>query len=50
MLRFVEGYNLQKTAAVLGKTIGAVKVMQHRALQALSRNLTKQGMVYNPKG
>jgi DNA-directed RNA polymerase specialized sigma24 family protein len=37
---------LQKTADLLGKTIGAVKVMQHRALQALSRALTRKGIVY----
>lgn len=46
VLRFIEGYNLQQTAEVLGKSIGAVKVMQHRALQALSQFLAKQGIVY----
>jgi len=46
VLRFIEGYNLQQTAEVLGKSIGAVKVMQHRALQALSQLLAKQGVVY----
>jgi RNA polymerase sigma-70 factor, ECF subfamily len=48
-LRFVEGYSLQKTADVLGKTVGAVKVMQHRALDSLSRALGKQGVVYEQK-
>jgi RNA polymerase sigma-70 factor, ECF subfamily len=45
-LRFMEGYNLQETADALGKTVGAVKVMQHRALESLSRALSKQGIVY----
>lgn len=46
ILRFVEGHSLQKTAELLGKTIGAIKVMQHRALQSLNRVLTEQGVVY----
>jgi RNA polymerase sigma-70 factor, ECF subfamily len=46
VLRFIEGYNLQQTAESLGKTIGAVKVIQHRALQALNRALTQQGLIY----
>jgi RNA polymerase sigma-70 factor, ECF subfamily len=39
LLRFVEGYNLQETADALGKTVGAIKVMQHRAIQSLTRLL-----------
>jgi RNA polymerase sigma-70 factor (ECF subfamily) len=46
ILRFIEGYSLQKTAETLGKKIGAVKVMQHRALEALSRGLSKQGVKF----
>jgi len=38
-LRFVEGYNLEDTAQVLGKTTGAIKALQHRALQSLARKL-----------
>ncbi len=38
-LRFTEGYDLQTTAALLGKTVGAVKLLQHRALRALSKAL-----------
>jgi RNA polymerase sigma-70 factor, ECF subfamily len=45
-LRFMDGYSLQKTADMLGKTIGAVKVLQHRALESLSRVLNKRGIVY----
>ncbi len=46
VLRFIEGYNLQETAEVLGKSVGAVKVMQHRALQMLSRLLVQQDIIY----
>lgn len=45
-MRFIEGYNLQQSADALGKTVGAVKVMQHRAFEALSRAFSKQGIVY----
>jgi RNA polymerase sigma-70 factor (ECF subfamily) len=45
-MRFIEGYNLQQSADALGKSVGAVKVMQHRALEALSRAFSKQGIVY----
>ncbi len=45
-LRFMEGHSLQKTADMLGKSIGAVKVLQHRALESLSRVLNKRGIVY----
>jgi RNA polymerase sigma-70 factor (ECF subfamily) len=47
LLRFVEGYNLQKTAEALGKTIGAIKLMQHRALRTLSKELKNQGIVFD---
>ena len=44
VLRFIEGYNIQKTAEVMGKTIGAVKMIQRRALQAMNAELTRQGI------
>jgi RNA polymerase sigma-70 factor, ECF subfamily len=44
LLRFIEGYNLQKTAEILGKTIGAVKMIQRRALQAMNFELSRQGI------
>jgi RNA polymerase sigma-70 factor (ECF subfamily) len=47
LLRFVENYNLQQTADILGKTVGAIKVMQHRAIQALSQALQRQNVVSN---
>jgi len=39
-LRFVEGYSLEDTAQIMGKTRGAIKALQHRALQSLARKLT----------
>jgi RNA polymerase sigma-70 factor (ECF subfamily) len=39
MLRLVEGHSVQEVAALLGKTEGAVKVMQMRALQSLRGKL-----------
>jgi RNA polymerase sigma-70 factor (ECF subfamily) len=35
LLRFVEGYNIAETAAIMDKTEGAVKALQHRALDNL---------------
>jgi RNA polymerase sigma-70 factor (ECF subfamily) len=44
LLRFVEGYNILQTAEALGKTEGAVKMIQRRALQAMNVELTRQGV------
>ncbi len=44
ILRFVQGYNIQQTADVLGKSIGAIKMIQRRALQAMKAELTRQGL------
>ena len=44
ILRFIEGYNVQQTANVLGKSIGAVKMIQRRALQAMNVELSGQGI------
>jgi len=38
-LRFSQGYSLEETARVMGKTVNAVKVLQYRALAALRRQL-----------
>jgi RNA polymerase sigma-70 factor (ECF subfamily) len=35
ILRFISGLSLQEVAATLGKTVGAVKIAQHRALKEL---------------
>lgn len=40
-LRFVEGYSLEETARMMGKTTGAIKAMQHRALNRLARQLNQ---------
>jgi RNA polymerase sigma-70 factor (ECF subfamily) len=45
IFRFVESYSLEKTAELMGKTVGAIKVMQYRAVQSLSRAFNKQDAV-----
>ncbi len=40
MLRLVEGHSVREVATMLGKSEGAVKVMQARALQALRSKLS----------
>jgi RNA polymerase sigma-70 factor (ECF subfamily) len=39
LLRFVEGYSLAETAEILQKNEGAIKALQHRALENLRRYL-----------
>lgn len=39
LLRFVEDLDIKEVAAILGKTEGAVKALQHRAITALRRLL-----------
>jgi RNA polymerase sigma-70 factor (ECF subfamily) len=39
-LRFLEDWDLEETARALGKPVGAVKALQHRALAALRRVLS----------
>jgi RNA polymerase sigma-70 factor (ECF subfamily) len=43
VLRFFNDCSLQEAAEALGKSIGAVKLLQHRALAALRRHLTSAG-------
>ena len=38
-LRFIEGYGLEETAQIMSKSVGAVKALQHRALQSLARKI-----------
>jgi RNA polymerase sigma-70 factor, ECF subfamily len=49
VLRFIEGYNIQQTADALGKTPGAVKMIQRRALQAMNMELSRQGFNVDKK-
>jgi len=44
-LRFVGDFSLEETARVLGKRVGAVKALQHRALAALRRQLEAGGRI-----
>lgn len=39
ILKFLEGYENQEIAQILGTTVGAVKALQHRALVAMERAL-----------
>ncbi|MDY6875123.1 MAG: sigma-70 family RNA polymerase sigma factor [Chloroflexota bacterium] len=43
ILKFIEGLNNAEVALVLGKPVGAVKSLQHRALLALRRILERNG-------
>jgi RNA polymerase sigma-70 factor (ECF subfamily) len=43
MLRFIGEMSLSQVAETLGKTIGATKAIQHRALASLARMLQDQG-------
>jgi RNA polymerase sigma-70 factor (ECF subfamily) len=42
-LRFVNEMSHKETAEVMGKSVGAVRVLQHRALKALQEQLEKSG-------
>lgn len=43
ILRFIGELSLSEVAETLGKTLGATKALQHRALAALARMLERQG-------
>jgi RNA polymerase sigma-70 factor (ECF subfamily) len=43
ILRFIGDMSLTEVAEILGKTLGATKALQHRALAALARMLERQG-------
>lgn len=42
-LRFVSGFSLEETAKIMRRSIGAVKVLQYRAVQSLRTQLEQQG-------
>jgi RNA polymerase sigma-70 factor (ECF subfamily) len=43
ILRFIEGYSNNEVAGIVGKSVGAVKVLQFRALRALRNYFTRRG-------
>jgi RNA polymerase sigma-70 factor (ECF subfamily) len=43
ILRFLEGFNLNETAAILGKQVGHIKVIQNRAITKLRKALGDSG-------
>jgi len=50
ILRFVDGLSYPEVAQVLGKSIGAVRVIQYRALSALRRALEDGNLGHNSLG
>jgi len=50
VLRFVDGLSYPEVAQVLGKSIGAVRVVQYRALSALRRALEDGDLGHNSVG
>jgi RNA polymerase sigma-70 factor (ECF subfamily) len=42
LLKFMEGYRNQEIADILGKTVGAVKALQFRALSTLKKNMQEE--------
>jgi RNA polymerase sigma-70 factor (ECF subfamily) len=43
LLRFFSDCSLEETAGAMGKTVGAIKLLQHRALAAMRRQMTAGG-------
>ena len=43
IMRFIEGYNIEETAQIMGKKANAIKALQHRALRALASRLERSG-------
>jgi RNA polymerase sigma-70 factor (ECF subfamily) len=46
LLKFIEGYNNEEISKIMKKSIGAVKLLQFRALKALRKFFKKQGYEY----
>ena len=42
ILKFIEGYKNPEIAKIIGKSVGAVKLLQFRALQSLKKFFTKE--------
>ncbi len=47
-LRFLEGWNTQEIAQSMGKSIGAIKALQHRGLASLERILLEDEVPVSP--
>ena len=45
-LRFLMGYDIEKVAGIVGRTEGAVKALQHRALATLKRRLDEENRAW----
>jgi RNA polymerase sigma-70 factor (ECF subfamily) len=43
ILRFMEEFSLRETAAIIGKTVDHVKVIQNRAIAAIRKSLDGKG-------
>lgn len=43
LLKFIEGHNNDEIARIMGKSIGAIKVLQYRAVKALRKYFRKKG-------
>jgi RNA polymerase sigma-70 factor (ECF subfamily) len=43
ILRFIEGYRIDKVAQMMGKSPNAIKALQHRALRSLANRLDRSG-------
>jgi RNA polymerase sigma-70 factor (ECF subfamily) len=43
-LRFINGLKHEEAAAILGKSVGAVRVLQHRALKAFEEKMRQWGV------
>ncbi len=43
LLRFIEGYSNDEVAKIMGKSVGAIKVLQFRALKSLREYFRKKG-------
>jgi RNA polymerase sigma-70 factor, ECF subfamily len=48
LLRFFQGLQIAEVAAATGRTVGAVKALQFRALRALARVLPLEGLLGEP--
>ena len=44
VLRYLEGLSNQETAEIMGKTVGSVKALQHRAMASIRRILEKENV------